>query len=230
MEYTDEQIAEMKEAATAGIRGQLKEQKEANAALKATLDDVQAQLKAIADDKAAAEAAAATAELTSKGKYEEALEAYKASSEATHESVVAEIKAQNAKLMSDLTELRVDGVIKAAAANAVDPEQAAILIKASYNITHGDDGNVTILNSDGGPVTDADGKVVDLAGVTKLYLDKYPNLVKADNSGGSGYTGGTKQVDTSIDGQIKQAIKDGNSLLVTDLKRRQANNAAKLTE
>ena len=86
--------------------------------------------------------------------------------------------------------------------NAIDPEQAALLIR--MQTTTDDNGNLVVINATGQPRNNGDGKPMSLNELCKEFLDASPHFVKASSSTGAGSKG-----DTGINSGAAKLMKRG---------------------
>ena len=96
------------------------------------------------------------------------------------------------------------GDLESAAAkfNAVNPSQAAVLLRA-HTVTD-EDGNLTVINADGKPRNDESNKPMTLEALAAEFLKANPHLVNASGSAGSG-SGGNTDLTSGAANTIKRA-------------------------
>ena len=216
--YTaEEQIAAI-EKATDGIKAELTLERRKRSDFEESFTTQKAEFDKYKSDAEAATAAVATNDLESKGKYDEALQKYKDESQKVIDSHKAEIDSLKAKV----TTFQVDNQIMAAAVDTHDPQDVVTLITAAYDIREGENGMIEVYK-DGAPVLNKDtGKGVDLKELTERFLAEKPQLVKATSSGGAGSSSSQAAGDKGLEGELSQAIKDGDNIKVIKIKAKMA--------
>ena len=131
------------------------------------------------------------ADLAAATKRSEDLETALKSKGAVDDSAVTARIAAIEQELNQARESAVKGQLESITAklNAVNPEQAAILLK--MNTKTDDKGNLTVVNAKGEPRANADNKPMTVEEWAKEFLDANPHFVKAAGSQGAGSTGST---------------------------------------